>query len=585
MEQLRHRLNTAAFFTLLGSSLLFCGLVYDSYQLIKALFLLLSLALFCAAFFMRKEPLLFDVLSLAALFTGLWFFTSGLFSKNHPAYFYTLTLLTPFVFLFVRELKTNAFHFLYVISVLVFASSAYSVIQFLTGIYRPYSFFGNPIFLAEFTALCVPLMAALFILDEKRRLLTASNIILALTALFVASSRGAFISLALSLSFFAFFAAKEGAFRGSFAFLKRFWFVPVILLSLIVSMPGFTGKITANFSRLAEFGAGKSQAVENRLLMSRAGLDIFKAAPLTGAGSGAVSFYHQKYQSAYLEKSPGLNFVKTSYVHNDWIHTLSEFGMIGLAGLVIFIIFVFRSFDRASGRLDSKTYVFALSLVSSFLFLCIEAFFNFPLYAMPMSVFFWLLGGMICSLCREERGGVLKLNSKAAALIFAPVIIFISLGAPRETVSNYYLKKGFIEHSKRSNFEIDYLSKAYDINPGNFYTRALLGYSYSKTDKFDEASGWYEKALEIRPYSADIYYNLGANLRAAGRTKQAEEALLKAVSLFPYFPEANMTLGKLYIDSGEEEKGLYHFSLAKKSRSYFDFDMTNTVLDFRETTQ
>ncbi len=567
------------------SSLAYFGFIYDSYQLAKATALVLCLLVLCAALFLSPGRYEITPLSAAAFFLCAYTLFSSFFTPYKPGFFYTLTLLCPLLFIFVSRFGVNTGLFLTSVNAALLLSSAFGITQFITGLYRPYSFFGNPIFFAEFTAACLPLALASFFLYEKQRPLIAANIILALAALLTASSRGAFISFGVSLAFFSFFAARAGAFAGLKPFFKKYLPALAILCVLVLAAPGFSHKLKSNASRLAEFASMKSEAVENRLLMSRASLDIFKTSPVTGAGAGAVSYLYQKHQAPYLADNPGLKFVKTSYVHNDWVHTLAEFGLIGFVLLVSFVFLVFRAFDASSAAFAKEKYIFTLGVISSFLLLCTEAFFNFPLYVLPSAALFWILAGIIAFSCGPGRLLGLSIPSKAAAVLLLLLILPALWAMPRELASNFWMKKGFIEHSKRTNFEIDYLSKAYEINKNNYYTQALLGFSYSKIDRYEEAASWYEKALELRPNSADMLYNLGANLRSAGRADEAEAALLSAINLYPYFPEANMTLGKLYIDRGEEEKGLYYFSQAKKSSAYFDFDMMNTVLDFRETTQ
>lgn len=74
-----------------------------------------------------------------------------------------------------------------------------------------------------------------------------------------------------------------------------------------------------------------------------------------------------------------------------------------------------------------------------------------------------------------------------------------------------------------------------------------LGMAYADSDDMDRAVQAFERAVAISP-KADNYFGLGMVHQASGRPKQAEAALLRAVSADPAHREAHIALVRIYLD-------------------------------------
>lgn len=65
-------------------------------------------------------------------------------------------------------------------------------------------------------------------------------------------------------------------------------------------------------------------------------------------------------------------------------------------------------------------------------------------------------------------------------------------------------------------------------NPNSYNSLAVI---LKTCKKYEDAIGWWKKAIQVRPDYVDAYYNVGLVLGALGRVGEAEEYLGKAQGL------------------------------------------------------
>ena len=82
-----------------------------------------------------------------------------------------------------------------------------------------------------------------------------------------------------------------------------------------------------------------------------------------------------------------------------------------------------------------------------------------------------------------------------------------------------------------------------------------LGIVLSDQGNFDLATGPLERAIELKPDSADAYQNLGMNLGRQGRWHEAIATYETALRLRPEFPQAHLNLAHALLCAGDFERG------------------------------
>ena len=90
--------------------------------------------------------------------------------------------------------------------------------------------------------------------------------------------------------------------------------------------------------------------------------------------------------------------------------------------------------------------------------------------------------------------------------------------------------------------------RATSLDENYFEAHYCLGLAAFEARSFKAASAAWEKAIAIRPDSADARYNLARTLKAEGRLQAAADELEKLLALHPDEARGHLTLGNLYAE-------------------------------------
>jgi tetratricopeptide (TPR) repeat protein len=95
----------------------------------------------------------------------------------------------------------------------------------------------------------------------------------------------------------------------------------------------------------------------------------------------------------------------------------------------------------------------------------------------------------------------------------------------------------------------------------------LLGDALKNQGRLDEALAKYQKALEIRPNSAEAHNNLGEVLARIGRPNEAVAEYRKALEIRPDLAEAHNNLGNALLDRGRLDEAIAEYRKALESQA------------------
>ncbi len=138
-------------------------------------------------------------------------------------------------------------------------------------------------------------------------------------------SRGGYLSAAASLIVFVFLSLLALRPAGRTLLLK-FGAGGLVALALALLAAGFLVRQNTQVSGRI----GTVELLDNsRFDLWRAAIEQWKLQPLIGTGSGTYRFYGRQFRSERMQSDP-------IYVHNDYLHLLCEYGLVGLAGLLLF---------------------------------------------------------------------------------------------------------------------------------------------------------------------------------------------------------------------------------------------------------
>ena len=88
------------------------------------------------------------------------------------------------------------------------------------------------------------------------------------------------------------------------------------------------------------------------------------------------------------------------------------------------------------------------------------------------------------------------------------------------------------------------------------------GRLYELIGDYEKAISNYEKFLDLDPTSYHVYTNMARSYRFLGEFKKAEKEIQKSLKSRPFEPERNYEAAMLYLEMGDDEKGLEYLERA-----------------------
>ena len=113
---------------------------------------------------------------------------------------------------------------------------------------------------------------------------------------------------------------------------------------------------------------------------------------------------------------------------------------------------------------------------------------------------------------------------------------------------------------------IEAYSKALEIRPNHYPSRAGLGAALVESRRYSEAIGQLSEAARLAPRSHTVRGNLAVALAAMGRTDEAISELRTAVELKPSFADGHFNLARLLAGQGQGNEAVAHFQIAAALR-------------------
>ena len=256
--------------------------------------------------------------------------------------------------------------------VLCFAVSLFGIIQHFTSnseIYwtealktqgEPFGPYVNRNHFAGFVELTLPLGLAMMAFRGVHREVVPLTVLLTIvpvSALVLSGSRGGIIGFVFELGILALLArSRRTAWKST-----RVIAVGVVAL-VALAMVAWVGANTA----IAKFSALKSPEVtlSRRISMSRGAAHIFLDHPIIGCGIGTMVDVFPRYETAYDGKL-------VDHVHNDYLETLAETGILGGLCGAIFLWLLYRearrNFEAEQGHFSRALHAGAIAAVSGML--------------------------------------------------------------------------------------------------------------------------------------------------------------------------------------------------------------------------
>ena len=114
-----------------------------------------------------------------------------------------------------------------------------------------------------------------------------------------------------------------------------------------------------------------------------------------------------------------------------------------------------------------------------------------------------------------------------------------------------------------------HLSRAVEIDPGNFDAHNDLAMAFEQQGQFDLAARESRLALALRPDSAAAHTNLANALTSLGRVEEALLLYRRTLELQPAFPGAHANLANALMERGQREEAVVYYRRELERRPDF----------------
>jgi O-antigen ligase len=460
---------------------------------------------------------MFTKLFVVFIFIGSLFITSDKFVNeiNTPQlYFVLVSLLVLTIIVAIGQQCLNfslikCKKIIWGITIVCSFQACYGLFQFLGWFPSNHSKFAitgsfdNPAGFAAVLSMGFPI--ALFLLTKAvkvERYLTSAGLLVISITLFLSGSRAGVFAILLSSVVLLLFQTKI---MGKFKKLRYLKLLSALIIGILVS-----GAYILYYQ--------KKDSANGRLLIWKVSSEMIKDKPILGHGFEAFQAKYMDYQAEYFKKNPNSIHSQLAdnvkHPFNEFLKIVVEFGMIGLAIIISFVLFILRKIVKSK---DENRGLVLSGLLSFMVF----ASFSYPLQyvAVWLLLAFYLLALLPSNEIRI-RNTPISITVRAIVVIGCALILF------------YFIKQ----------IQAEIKWKAIAVNSLKGNTEKMLP-EYEKL---------YSSSLKRNPF---FLYNYGAELNFTGNFDKSIEILTICQKKFNDY-DLQMILADNYYRKGDTGKAV-----------------------------
>ena len=433
---------------------------------------------------------------------------------------------------------------------LAMAISFYAIYQFVTNsnrvwaLIKPYSHRGTGTFispnnLSGFLEMILPLGLAYTITSRMKalpKILTGYASLVIIAGIIVTVSRGSWLATAIALLIFFVILLFHHTHRAP----------AMVLLGIIIIGSLFFGPRNVFFmSRIKELTPDKAGVTGGgRYLIWDAALKLWHENVWWGIGPAHFNYRFGKYRPELIQASP-------DRVHNDYLNTLTDWGIVGTVLVAIAWVLLFAGafwtwrFVRGSPNTlgDHRSNKLALVLGASIglVAILIHSALDFNMHIPANAIVAITLMALLSSYVRFATERYWFTARPAAKTLLTAALaagsVYLAWQGVRSAHESIWLMRAQ-KAGEASAEQIAALQKAFSVEPKNAVTAHAIGeafrvQSWQNNDDYKEKAlegiKWFKRAVALNPYDDSSVLRTGMCLDQIGEYDQA----------FTYFDRAN----------------------------------------------
>ncbi|MFQ5881419.1 MAG: O-antigen ligase family protein [Candidatus Methylomirabilales bacterium] len=412
--------------------------------------------------------------------------------------------------------------------------------------------FHYPNGLAGFLLLTLyPSFALLLHAEGKRAWVLGLSASIMLLALLLTRSRGGWLVFLLTFLFLAFHERRLFVRRR-----LRLASVGLLFLALAWASAPDAGPFTYP-SHVARLASGMTSSTPDPSFDYRRhiyawALQIFLDHPFLGTGPGTFPLMLGRYQK--------IPYLSGLYVHNHYLQTAAEMGLVGLFLLLALLACLFWRGAKAVRRLppSSLERSIALSLLTALLASVLHAGIDFAWSYPAIALGVVLEAALLMSYSRppisdpSAQTPYLRPRRALATVLLLGMLLLVFARFYTEVSlrwGKWALRDGLVNEAEGA------FQRASRLYPFSYAAHYWLSVIFAKQGKQEEAVREAEAALRLNPEDGDAYHHLGKTYWRVGRLEEAEQALARAIQFEPASKlRFYVDLGALLLARGRPEE-------------------------------
>ncbi len=401
--------------------------------------------------------------------------------------------------------------------------------------------FLSPNHFASMLGMIIPLCVVLVSMPASGaflRLIAGYTLLVSVPALFLSQSRAGWIGAVCGV----------GVAAGLLLWKKKrraFWYYTAGLPVLIALLAGLLWFASPTFQERVSgaMPASLDLAAQIRLTAWQDSWEMIQEKPLLGHGPGSYRWIYPSYQSWTFQRW-------LRYAHNEYIHTVAEFGFVGLLLGALFAGCVLYRFLRAYARSTSeREYGLISALMGCLAAALAHAFFDFNLHVFSHGHVLALIAGITAaSLFVSGSEKARPLSSKpgfALGVIGAAGGVIMALSSLQFGLSDIFIQRG---NTHRENLRFPAAEQAYAsaarIDPGHWEPHLKLADLYRirahwerdpeyKRAHAGKALDHYQKTLDRNSGEMDAVFGIGTTWDLLGEGDRSVKYMRQASAYAP----------------------------------------------------
>ena len=535
-----------------------------------------------------------------ALFMAMAFLSSFYsinFYESITKFFHWFACFLFFLFTITNLKKKHIEKILLIIFITAVLNALFGIIQYIFNVQivpqvaPPAAFFANKNMVGHFLVLCFPFGIVFFLKSQKNKLSFFMAFGSALIIVFNLYAVTRAVWLACSLEIFilcAIFFIKRSEIKNLFWNKTKTYSLlfSILFIVLMLNIKGGvdTKHLISKATSILDMKKGDSGKI--RFTVWKNCFDIVKANPFLGVGLNNYQIISPIYNSSLYDgkiitDQDGIETGQLHFVHNDFLHILTELGIIGFSFFMWFGILLFYTLFKTifnkeekqnkQNKQNKQKNVFnfiPIAIFVSFVGFCVNAFFSFPLYlAVPPLLLMFFAG--VSSIYCEEKVGIYVFNSKTTFKILFFITLILLLFISNYHIKNLqfeqkYLEMNILLKSEKWQRLIRKVDEGHKINPYSTKPFFYSGLAYMKLGNLRESLNHFVKIAKKRPYETPLLMNMANAYLRSGNYQTAVRFYKLVISMKPTLIKAHHNLAGLYIGTKRTELGLKELLIANK---------------------